>query len=248
MKLFLSWSGERSKILADSLYRWLPGVINAVDPWLSSSDIDPGSRWGVEIAEQLENTRYGIICVTADNLNAPWLLFEAGALSKYVKKSRVVPLLLDNKPAEIKGPLAQFQAIQASRDDIKKLIIGINLTVLESGEKGLEKTFLDEAFELWWPKLQLSLESIPRAIDTVKRNERSQREMIEELLILVRNLAAKLERLSVPLSQVSYDSSPPDNFPDDWETQWQPSFEDLGTATKESNAPKKSKPAQTPRK
>ena len=197
MKLFISWSGERSKLLAEGLRKWLPGVINAVEPWLSSNDIDPGARWGPELASQLENTRYGIICATSDNLNAPWLLFEAGALSKYVDKSRVVPLILDLKPAEIKGPLAQFQAVQTTESDIKKLIIAINQTVFDSGEKGMDKAFVDEAYKLWWPQLKKSIDDIPKVIEDVRHSERSEKEMIEEILVLVRaNLQQPLVRQS----------------------------------------------------
>jgi len=203
LKLFISWSGERSKLLAEGLRKWLPGVINAVEPWLSSNDIDPGARWGPELASQLENTRYGIICATADNLNAPWLLFEAGALSKYVDKSRVVPLILDLKPAEIKGPLAQFQAIQTTENDIKKLIIAINQTVFDSGEKGMDKTVVDEAYKLWWPQLKKSIDDIPKAIEGVPQSQRSEREMIEEILILVRtNTQQASLRKSVPSSAI----------------------------------------------
>ncbi len=248
MKLFLSWSGERSRRLAESLYHWLPGVINAVEPWLSSSDIDPGSRWGLDLAQQLEKTQYGIICVTVDNLNSPWLLFEAGALSKFVTQSRVVPLLLDIKPTDIKGPLAQFQTIQANEDEIRKLILGMNQTAIELGEKGLTKEIIDESFRLWWPRLRLSLESIPKELDTVKRNERTEREMIEELLILVRNIIA------VPSHRILNENDrddmppPPDNFSNDWDREWQPSFEDASITAKGSGTPKTSKSMPPPRR
>ena len=79
MKIFISWSGPRSKAMAEALKEWLPNVIQAVDPWVSSSDIDAGMRWTPALAEQLQQTQLGILCLTAENLNAPWLLFEAGA-------------------------------------------------------------------------------------------------------------------------------------------------------------------------
>ncbi len=43
-------------------------------------------------------------------LKAPWLMFEAGALAKSVKGSRLVPLLFGIESADIKGPLIHFQA------------------------------------------------------------------------------------------------------------------------------------------
>lgn len=164
-----------------------------------------------------------------------------------MEKARVVPLLLDIKPTEIKGPLSQFQAIQATENDIKKLVTGINLTVFASGEKGVERSFIEEAFKLWWPKLKLSIENIPKAPEVVKQNVRSEKEMIEELLILVRRLMVKPFRPTVPTLTQSDNvyfpdmPPPPDNFPAGWNSEWQPSLEDAVEAAKPSLHPKTNK-------
>src|SRR5581483_8186823 len=110
MKVFISWSGKRSRAVAVALRDWLPGVINSVEPFVSSEDIYAGSRWQKEIAEQLESTNFGIVCVTKENQHAPWLNFEAGALAKAVESSYVVPLAVDLKPTDVEIPLGQFQA------------------------------------------------------------------------------------------------------------------------------------------
>src|SRR5260370_28578273 len=80
MRVLLSWSGARSAALAHALREWLPTVIQAVEPWMSESDIDRGARWSEEIVAQLEVARVGIICITPDNVSSPSLHFEAGAL------------------------------------------------------------------------------------------------------------------------------------------------------------------------
>ena len=77
MNLFISWSGEKSRSVAEALRDWLPFVINAVKPWMSAADIEKGARWSSDLAYQLKETRAGIICLTRDNLEAPWVLFEA---------------------------------------------------------------------------------------------------------------------------------------------------------------------------
>src|SRR5688572_12185283 len=77
MKIFLSWSGERSRAVATALREWLPVMVPAAKPWVSHSDIDAGHRWSPEIATALEASDFGIICLTKENLSAPWILFES---------------------------------------------------------------------------------------------------------------------------------------------------------------------------
>lgn len=89
MKIFISWSGDRSELLAKALRDWFPLVLHYVDPWLSQSDIQAGERWGIEVAKELETCNFGVICVTKENLNSPWILFEAGALAKSMQDGRL---------------------------------------------------------------------------------------------------------------------------------------------------------------
>src|SRR5271157_199900 len=124
-EVLLSWSGERSKALAMALRDWLPKVINALRPWLSSSDIEKGARWAGEIAAKLSSTSVGIICLTPSNLHSDWLLFEAGALSK-LKEAYVCTFLIDLDSAEIEFPLAQFQSTTATREQVFDLMKTLN--------------------------------------------------------------------------------------------------------------------------
>src|SRR5438105_9228565 len=107
MRVFISWSGEAAHAVAELLDRWLPNVIQSVEPWLSSEDIDKGSIWSSDINEAL-STSIGVLCVTKENKDAPWLLFEAGGLSKGLTKARVCPLLIDLASKELQPPLSQF--------------------------------------------------------------------------------------------------------------------------------------------
>jgi hypothetical protein len=92
MKIIFSWSGSRSKEMASALYNWLPSIIQSIDPWMSDSDIDIGSRWGQNLDKELESANFGILCLTPESLNSTWIHYEAGALSKFIDKSRVCPL------------------------------------------------------------------------------------------------------------------------------------------------------------
>src|SRR6266571_6593698 len=126
MKVFISWSGPRSQVVAEALRDWLPLVLHYVEPWLSRADLAAGERWADAVAKQLESTNFGIICVTRENVAAPWILFEAGSLAKSLQESRVVPLLLDLEFSEITGPLAQFQAKKVDKDGLSELVHSIN--------------------------------------------------------------------------------------------------------------------------
>ena len=185
MEVFISWSGDRSQRIAEALRDWLPNVLQSVDPFMSASDISSGSRWLGDLAIHLENTQFGLICLTQDNLEAPWLLFEAGALSKSIDTSRVVPYLYGVSQAELQGPLAQFQAETADKSSTFEVIKSINEA---SGESALEATRLEDAFENWWPQLERSLDRIPEAREETP-SARSDRDILEEVLGLCRQIS-----------------------------------------------------------
>ena len=75
MKVFISWSGERSHALAQALHDWIPLVLHNVEPWLSEADIEAGERWADAVAKELSDSNFGIICVTRENVGSPWVLF-----------------------------------------------------------------------------------------------------------------------------------------------------------------------------
>jgi hypothetical protein len=117
-----------------------------------------GARWQTEIAARLHAATVGIICLTPSNLRADWLLFEAGALSKTLENARVCTLLLGLEPADVTGPLAQFQSTRAVREEMKHLLQTINSGL---GASALPEAVLAEAYEVWWPKLEEKINALP---------------------------------------------------------------------------------------
>ncbi len=157
MKVLISWSGSRSKAVAETLRYWLKAVIQSIDPWMSEEDIEKGARWSTELARKLEETRVGLICLTPENLEAPWILFEAGALSKTLQKTYVCPFLFKMEKKDFKGPLSQFQAASADKEDTRKLLGTINKLL----DTPLSEKQLEDAFRCWWPELEKRLRRIP---------------------------------------------------------------------------------------
>lgn len=160
MKVFITWSGDRSLRLARKLREWLPAVLPFVNPWVSLEDIEKGTLWTSELSDGLTDTPFGILCVMPENKTAHWLLFEAGALSRSVPSARVTPLLLGLTPEELPAPLRQFQAAVDTEDDIRRLLRSINRA---AGALGLAEEDLDRRFGEAWPDLRETIESIRRS-------------------------------------------------------------------------------------
>lgn len=187
MKVFLSWSGSKSHKVALTLRDWLPSVIQSIQPYVSSEDIDKGARWSTDIAKELEDSGFGILCVTKENLHAPWLTFEAGALSKKLEKSYVSPFLFDIKRSEINGPILQFQSTVHNEEDVLKLIKTINKAC---GDTKLSDEMVEKAFKAWYPTLQEELKKVTKDFKVEEANneepEKEKQEILEEILELTR--------------------------------------------------------------
>jgi hypothetical protein len=184
MKVFISWSGEVSRAVANNLRDWLPKVLQEVEPFVSTVDLQAGDRWGSEIAAQLNDTSFGIVCVTGDNQERPWLNFEAGAIAKAVGHSRVVPLAIDLELADIKQPLGQFNGRKLDKDGIASILRSLN----ERCDRGLDKAALEQVIEVWWPHLSSSIATI-RNRPLPKEPKRDERDLLDEILVTVRHLA-----------------------------------------------------------
>lgn len=181
MQVFISWSGSRSKLVGEAIRSWLPKVIQSIKPWMSNEDIEAGSRWLTEISETLTNSKIGIICVTEENQHNPWLLFEAGALSKTLEQTCVCPILFEMNPGQLSGPLTQFQSNKLTMDGILKVLHTLNNNL---GDTKLEASELEEILDVWWPKLEGKLNDIPASDSHVQ--PRTTNDQLEELLDLSR--------------------------------------------------------------
>lgn len=158
MKVFLSWSGSKSRQIATAFHDWLPYVIQAAKPFISTGDIDKGKRWSEVLASELGEVGYGIIYITQDNVAEPWINFEAGAISKAIDASYVSPFLFNLESVSVQGPLQQFQFTINDKEDIFNLIRSINNRL--APEQQLTYEVLRREFDAWWPELKCKLDEI----------------------------------------------------------------------------------------
>jgi len=190
MKVFMSWSGERSQALANALRDWMPLVLHYVEPWLSEADVGAGERWAQAVAKELEASNFGIMCLTRENVGSAWVLFEAGALAKSMEGSRVIPLLLDLEFKDITGPLAQFQAKKVERSGLGEVIQSVN----QAADQAVPEARVRQLFDALWPELEKQLASISENAPTAKQT-RPQHEILEELVASVRSIDGRFREL-----------------------------------------------------
>lgn len=204
MNIFISWSGERSKSVAELLRNWIPDILEYAKPWLSKNDIAAGQRWAQEIAQALEGTNFGIVCLTPENITSSWLMYEAGALSKSISDSRIIPILLDLDVSDIGYPLAQFQCIKLDSHGLWRLIDSINSHA--DREQRLTDNRAKRLFDAFWngieerinfiksqstPQIALSSDediATTGSFIADEKQRRSQDVILEELVTTVRTL------------------------------------------------------------
>ena len=78
--IFLCWSGTRSKRVAKALQRAIAGLDELGWRAKRSPEIAKGSLWFGQILEDLGHADAAIVCLTPENVNNPWMHFEAGAI------------------------------------------------------------------------------------------------------------------------------------------------------------------------
>ncbi|MCI0662204.1 MAG: toll/interleukin-1 receptor domain-containing protein [Acidobacteria bacterium] len=206
MKIFISWSGPQSRAIAEALSGWLRLTIQAVAPFYSP-EMEKGINWSTEIDNSLEGTRFGIVCLTPENLESRWIHYEAGALSKTGDLSkrgeaRIWTFLFNLKPSDVPPPLSRFQHTTTDKGEVFKLLKSINSHLNDVGVSPLQENILKVSFETYWPRLETSLNGVRLMSRIAESNVgRSDREVLDEILELLRH-QAKL--LAISTDQLAY--------------------------------------------
>jgi hypothetical protein len=191
MKIFISWSGDVSLAIARVLRDWLHTVLPHARAWLSAHDVEYGERWNREMSRELDESSVGIICIVGENLRAPWIHFEAGALSKSknADTSRVVPLLFGVDVSELPATLSQFQAAIYGREVLHRMVkqFSSTQTVREADE-------LDAKFNLAWSGFDSEIAHIMRSASPAGPSPPGAREdqpvnLSDEAVAMLRDVA-----------------------------------------------------------
>lgn len=200
-KIFIGWSGKFSNGIANILKYWIPQVFMQTDePFVSSQDIDKGKTWIHELSNELANSQFGILCVTASNFESPWLHFEAGAILKQLGVSNVCPFLYKVENSELTGPLSQFQTTVFEKEDVFGLIQSINNSCME--EK-VPFNKLKNQFEKWWPELEGKIQQLEQSSpDYIRKkgsinNENKILHLLDTQKKSLKEITAKIDKIGL---------------------------------------------------
>ncbi|MEM1446542.1 MAG: TIR domain-containing protein [Planctomycetota bacterium] len=202
--LFLGWSGQESRELAESLRLWIPNVIQSVRPFVSSNDIEAGAEWFNQLRSGLVKSEFAILCITSKNVNKPWVNFESGVLRQKHwdgTLAGVVPLLIDLEPTDLPQghPMVHLQAKRADQEGVRETLGRLADLTSDDNENGLTSDAFGSAFEKWWaddsspskllPRLQATLkqQTVEDDVTEYPLKDRATDEKIDEVLQLLRN-------------------------------------------------------------
>jgi hypothetical protein len=138
------------------------------------------------LSTALGGIKLGVTFLTPENINAPWILYEAGSLAKTIDDStRLCTYLLGGLTHEqVKLPLGQFQHTLPEKDDTRHLVQTINKAVGE--DDPLPEKTLNEIFDRFWPVLEEKIKLVPKAPAGLAP-KRSVEDMLAEVLDFTRS-------------------------------------------------------------
>jgi hypothetical protein len=133
-------------------------VLKKAKPWVYTK-ASKGKPWLEMLNKELGRSHAVIACITPENSEAPWLLFEAGAVWKAMNRHRVCPLLMDIQPQDLPEPLRQFQATLLTAAEVRKLVLDLNELL---GSRKAKESAIAALFDENWPLLEVGIKRIHR--------------------------------------------------------------------------------------
>jgi TIR domain len=180
-EIFISWSGERSRDIAEALKEFFGDVLPHTDSWISSDDLRKGARWLPELDGHLRKSTVGVVVVTPENKDAPWLSFEGGVIAGTLAEKKCCPVVCGLDATDLTGPLAQFQATEITdKEEVLRLVQSINEATGEQRDERVTRWF-----DRSWDALSKRVAATLAKKVTVPRPPTAE-ELLREILSIVR--------------------------------------------------------------
>lgn len=130
------------------------------------------------IFKHLEESNFGILFITPNNLKREWINFEAGAISKGIESNRVVPLMFDKAETHLnKEPIGNFQYLKFDYGGVLNLIQNMSKVMQEynGNSEGQDNTkneiYIENRVKMFWSQLESEIENIKNTSINAKDSE-----------------------------------------------------------------------------
>ena len=128
IKIFISWSKDTSKALAQTTKDFLEDVFHGHIDFPISTGLPFAVNMDEKIHEDMMESQKCIVCITLENYKAPWLMYESGVIygKNYGKDKAnmiVYPLLFDDIPdytSYVDKPLNRFNPLKLYKGNMKE--------------------------------------------------------------------------------------------------------------------------------
>ena len=135
MNVYIGWSGDTGRKLAEILKRWLGAILPEIhfvtnDEIESVSDFLSALR---ALRNLLATADYGILCLTKESLDSTWLAYEAGMLAQREPPVPVISFLFGVN--HVHGLFRNYQCYGSDKTGILRLV---DMLLLEAVEKDVE--------------------------------------------------------------------------------------------------------------
>lgn len=122
LKIFISWSKDKSKLLAKETKKFINNCFGDNIQLFLSPDMYKGTAVDHQIHSNLLESTKCIVCITADNYKNPWLMYEAGVVYgtnyKISGGGIVIPIIFEHIPdwsSWVDKPLNRYVPIQLKK-------------------------------------------------------------------------------------------------------------------------------------
>lgn len=193
MSVFISWSGLASQKIAEALKELIGVTVQSSRPWMSKQDIAAGADWSQEVSENLRRSTFGVIALTPENFEKPWIAYEAGALGEQAHRlgGLVCPMVFGMDVDAVRYPLKRFQCKTLEKGDVADLIKSINA----AGKDPLHESVWRRALDGQWAAFQSALDAVE--LSGPKPKAPGTDERLAEIATTLAQMKAALERAAL---------------------------------------------------
>ncbi len=185
-KIFISWSGSVTNNFAMGLKRVIEETIFPdlnVECFVSNVDIASGTDWWTSIGSELKSCRFGILCLSNENIYAPWIFYEAGGMAS--RDVPTTPLLVGCEIDSLeKSPLGGKQCVDfESQAEFIKMIVDINHHFNDLLPSSIVKQMAEKGYD----ELNRSLSSVISTLKNIKPYFHSYSEKTHDAGTIIQN-------------------------------------------------------------